>query len=107
MSKTDNLWQRVVEQEKAHLSRLTAEELKAMEFFVLQTVQIGRSQIEVGLWHEEPNHRTNFKFHVFVLMAERQLLPLMPIYRKYLDGFMLDSDGAVVPIPDDILLAYD
>lgn len=107
MNKKDILWQHAVEEEKSRLICLPAEELRAMEFYSSHTVQIGKTQIEVGIWHEEPSIRTHSEVHLFVLMAERHFLPFISVYRKYLAGFALDNNGVVVPIPEDILASYD
>lgn len=105
-NETDILWQRLLDEEKQHLSTLPPAELLALEYCTSKTID-GEIQIQYSLWHENPDEWCGLEFHSFILLAERKLPPFGIFYRKYLAGFSLDSTGMVIPISDETLYKYD
>jgi len=128
MNAKDNLWQRLLDEEKTRLSALPAEELIAMSAFTPGVIRKDGLLIDYGVWHEtdredfEPSREESQTLsaqldrslkvpnprrtsHTFVLQARRRIFP--GVYRNYLAGFSLDPQGKIFPASDDKLSAYD
>ena len=129
MNKKDALWQNLLNEEKQRLSLLPAEELMSLEPFTSGTLRDNGVVIEYVIWHDVHSEdleysseeearslsaqldrrfgvrRPQRETHSFVLQADRDLL--LGLFSRYLAGFALDENGKVVPISDEVLLAYD
>lgn len=104
-SEIDNIWRSLLNKEKLRLASLPANELMALGRFTSCEIPNGETAIDYGLWHEDPEFRSDKEVHSFILQTRRKIF--LFISKNYLVGFSLDKSGKVIPIPDDILCAYD
>jgi hypothetical protein len=107
MSETDNLWQRLLDDEKTRWSTLPVKELLTLENNSLHKLKSGKTEIEYELIHEKPGDFLQVKNHSFILCATRKLLPIGIIYRRYYSGFSIDPTGTIIPLPDEAIGRYD
>ena len=107
MNETDNLWQRLLDDEKNRLSTFSVKELLTMEDDSRHKLKSGETEIEYFIIHEKPDDFLGIENHSFILCAERKLLPIGVLYRRYYSGFSLDDTGTVIPLPDDAIGRYD
>ena len=129
MTRKDNLWQKLLDEEKQRLSNYPADKLIAIESGTIGVIQNGKNTIEYVIWHQVHSEDVDYSSsdeantlsaqldrrlgvrrpqrvtHSFVLQATRNVLP--GFYTKYLAGFSLDESGKVVSISDDVLYSYD
>ena len=129
MTKKDNLWQKLLDEEKQRLSTYSADKLIAIESGKTRIIKNGNTTIEYVIWHQVHSEDVDYsstdkantlsaqldrKFdvrrpqrvtHSFVLQATRNIL--FGFYTNYLAGFSLDESGKVAPISDDVLYSYD
>lgn len=105
---TDVLWQNLPDEERARLAALPIADAIDMATppisFKNGMIRNEKITIEYGLWLETPDIRSQAAQSV-ILMAQRRLW--FGVYRKYLAGFAIDTEGRIVPISDETLYSYD
>ena len=105
MGKTDELWQRLLEQEKIRLSAIPLPELTALVNLSDTGAISGEGlTIRYCILLEKPDFRDD-QVHSFILMAQRKIFS--GLYRKYLAGFSVDSEGNIFSIADKTLYSHD
>lgn len=107
MNKTDELWQRVLDEEKNRWIKRPVEELFALEQDSIHKLKIREKEIEYLLIHEKPDEFLQIDNHSFILRATRKLLPIGIAYRNYYSGFSLNGAGKIILLSDNVIGRYD
>jgi hypothetical protein len=105
---TDVLWQNLLDKESRRLASLPVADLIDLATPPISlkngVIRNEKITIEYCIWLETPDIRSQ-AVHSVILMAQRKLC--VGLYRKYLAGFSVDTEGRAIPISEETLYSYD